>query len=112
MLASDDATPLLSHDAAPLDFVLPPELEAAEPPEARGLARDEVHLMVSHTGTDQGIHTTFPEIASHLRSGYLLLIHTSGSRNAPPDVTRAGGTALELHLSTQLPPARFVLEQR
>ena len=29
-----------------LDFVLPPELEAGEPPEARGLARDEVRLMV------------------------------------------------------------------
>ena len=67
ILASDDAAPLLNDDAAPLDFVLPPELEAAEPPEARGLARDEVRLMVSHTGTDEVIHTTFREIGSHLR---------------------------------------------
>jgi hypothetical protein len=32
---------------ASLDFDLPAELEAGEPPEARGLARDEVRLMVS-----------------------------------------------------------------
>ncbi len=31
-----------------LDFVLPLELEARVPPEARGLRRDEVRLMVSH----------------------------------------------------------------
>ncbi len=30
-----------------LDFELPCELSASEPPEARGLARDEVRLMVS-----------------------------------------------------------------
>ncbi len=37
-------------NVASLDFDLPPELEAAEPPEARGLARDEVRLMVSYRG--------------------------------------------------------------
>jgi S-adenosylmethionine:tRNA ribosyltransferase-isomerase len=112
MLASDDAAPLLSHDAAPLDFVLPPELEAAEPPEARGLARDEVRLMVSHTGTDEVIHTTFREIGCHLHPGDLLVINTSGTRNAALDVTRADGTALELHLSTQLPDGRWIVELR
>src|SRR5258708_5837429 len=112
MLASDDATPLLSHDAAPLDFALPPELEAAEPPEARGLARDEVRLIVSHIGADEVIHTTFREIGSHLRPGDLLVINTSGTRNAALDVTRADGTALELHLSTQLPDGRWVVELR
>ncbi len=35
-----------------LDFDLPPELEASKPPEARGLARDEVRLMVSYHSTD------------------------------------------------------------
>ena len=32
-------------NVASLDFDLPPELEAGEPPEARGQARDEVRLM-------------------------------------------------------------------
>ncbi|MEP7357360.1 MAG: S-adenosylmethionine:tRNA ribosyltransferase-isomerase, partial [Anaerolineales bacterium] len=35
-----------------LDFDLPAELEAAQPPEARGLARDQVRLMVSHYAND------------------------------------------------------------
>jgi S-adenosylmethionine:tRNA ribosyltransferase-isomerase len=47
----------------PLDFNLPPELEAGEPPEARGLARDEVRLMVSHYLTDQVVHSQFRDIA-------------------------------------------------
>ena len=33
-----------------LDFSLPPELEAHEPPEARGLRRDQVRLLVSSRG--------------------------------------------------------------
>jgi len=36
------------------DFDLPPELEASEPPEMRGLARDEVRLMVS-SSTDNRV---------------------------------------------------------
>ena len=38
-------------DRRRLDFVLPAELEAHEPPEARGLARDDVALMVSQRAT-------------------------------------------------------------
>ena len=44
----------------PLDFALPPELEAGEPPEARGLARDEVRLMVSHRSDDRCRPHAFP----------------------------------------------------
>ena len=57
------------EDAGPLDFTLPPELEAGEPPEARGLARDEVRLMVSHLADDRVIHTRFRAIAELLRAG-------------------------------------------
>ena len=42
-----------------LDFVLPPELEAGEPPEARGLARDEVRLMVSYGADARVVHSRF-----------------------------------------------------
>jgi len=40
-----------------LHFELPPVLEAGEPPEARGLTRDQVRLMVSHYGNDDVQHT-------------------------------------------------------
>jgi S-adenosylmethionine:tRNA ribosyltransferase-isomerase len=37
-------------------FTLPAHLEAAEPPEARGLARDDVRLLVSRVDTDSVAH--------------------------------------------------------
>ena len=51
------------------DFDLPPELEASEPPEARGLARDEVRLMVSSSPDNRVMHTQFREIGAFLEPG-------------------------------------------
>lgn len=36
------------------DFDLPRELEASQPPEARGLSRDQVRLMISHNFAHRG----------------------------------------------------------
>lgn len=94
------------------DFVLPPGLEADEPPEARGLARDEVRLMVSYQADDCIVHTQFRDLANVLVPGDLLVINTSGTLNAALNVTRADGTPLELHLSTHLPADLWVVELR
>jgi S-adenosylmethionine:tRNA ribosyltransferase-isomerase len=95
-----------------VNFVLPPELEAGEPPEARGLERDEVRLMVSHISTDQVIHTRFRQIGDFLEAGDVLVINTSGTLNAALPVRRQDGTELELHLSTHLPANFWVVEMR
>ncbi len=95
-----------------LDFLLPSELEATEPPEARGLARDEVRLMVSHYTDDHVEHTHFRSIGDYLQEDDLLVINTSGTMNAALDVTRADGTQLELHLSTRLPANIWIVEVR
>ena len=95
-----------------LDFELPPELEAGSPPEARGLARDEVHLMVSYRTDNRVVHTQFRQIGDFLDAGDLLIINTSGTMNAALRVTRADGTPLELHLSTRLPADLWVVEVR
>ena len=100
------------HQTTILDFVLPPELEAGEPPEARGLARDEVRLMVSHVSTNQVLHTRFRRIGDFLQAGDVLVINTSGTLNAALPARRADGTQLELHLSTHLPDDRWVVEMR
>src|ERR1051326_1886984 len=94
------------------DFELPPELEAGEPPEARGLARDEVRLMVSTLAEDQIVHTRFREIGTFLEAGDLLVINTSGTMNAALDALAEDGTALELHLSTHLPGDLWSVELR
>ena len=95
-----------------LDFDLPPDLEAGEPPEARGLARDEVRLMVSRRAGDWVAHARFRELPRFLSPGDLLLINTSGTLNAALDATRGDGTPLELHLSTQLPAGLWIVEVR
>jgi S-adenosylmethionine:tRNA ribosyltransferase-isomerase len=104
--------PMASEPNWALDFTLPPELEASEPPEARGLARDEVRLMVSYRADDRVVHTRFRDLASFLEAGDLLVINTSGTMNAALPATRADGTALELHLSTHLPADLWSVEAR
>jgi S-adenosylmethionine:tRNA ribosyltransferase-isomerase len=95
-----------------LDFALPPALEAGEPPEARGLARDEVRLMVSYRSDNRIVHTRFRQIGEALAPGDLLVINTSGTINAALNAWRADGAALELHLSTHLPGDRWTVEVR
>ena len=95
-----------------LNFTLSSELEAQEPPEARGLARDEVRLMVSHIATDQVVHTRFRQIGDFLESGDVLVINTSGTLNAALPAIRSDGTRFELHLSTHLPADLWVVEMR
>src|SRR6266567_1985995 len=94
------------------DFILPPELEAGAPAETRGLARDEVRLMISYQSTNQVLHTQFRQIEQFLHAGDLLVINTSGTMNAALHATRSDGTPLELHLSTHLPADLWTVEIR
>ncbi len=104
----------LAGDArqAGLAFDVPPELEAAEPAEARGLGRDDVRLMVSHYGDNGLTHARFRQLPDYLTSGDVLVINTSGTLNAALAGQRAGGAPIELHLSTLLPDGRWVVELR
>src|SRR5207244_1149962 len=92
-----------------LAFELPPELEAGEPPEARGMARDEVRLMVSHLAGDGVEHAQFRDLPQFLKAGDLLVINTSGTMNAALPARRPDGTSLELHLSTHLPADLWIV---
>ncbi len=95
-----------------LNFTLSSELEAGEPPEARGLSRDEVRLMVSHIASNQVVHTRFRHIADFLEPGDVVVINTSGTLNAALPAIRFDGTHYELHLSTHLPANLWVVEMR
>lgn len=103
----------VSHvPAAPFDFVLPPELEASAPSEARGFARDDVKLMVSRRQTDEIDHVTFRDIGQFLRAGDVLVINTAGTMNAALPAIRPSGEVVELHLSTRLPNGNWSIELR
>jgi len=97
---------------SPLRFELPPELEAAEPPEARGLRRDEVRLMVSYLDDDRVVHSRFGDLPEFLRAGDTLVVNTSGTMNAALPAERSDGSPLTVHLSTHLPADLWVVELR
>jgi len=99
-----------------LAFALPPALEAAEPPEARGLARDQVRLMVARDGAPL-VHARFRELPRFLRPGDLLVVNESATLPAALKATRDGGAVVELNLSTPEPPrgdeaSRWIVELR
>src|SRR5438105_7089665 len=96
----------------PLDFELPAELEAHEPPEARGLARDQVWLMVSHLEDDSVQHRRFVELPDVLRPGDLVVANDSATVPAALAATRVDGSRISLHISTRLPANLWVIEPR
>jgi S-adenosylmethionine:tRNA ribosyltransferase-isomerase len=104
--------PALVGSFPSLDFTLPPSLEAAIPPEERGLRRDQVRLMVSCLHNNQVTHSRFNHMPDYLNAGDVLVINTSGTLKAAITVTRPGGTNLELHLSTRLPDDNWIVELR
>ncbi len=95
----------------PIAFELPPELEANEPPEARGLARDDVRLLVSRPAAPPA-HARFRDLPSILEPGDLLVINTSATLPSSLDAVRPDGSPVELHLSTRLPAGLWVVELR
>ncbi len=94
------------------DLKIPPQLEAREPPEMRGLRRDEIRLMVSNYGTDLIQHTRFRDFPDFLAAGDVVIFNTSGTLNAAVNGKRENGSWLEVHFSTHLPGDLWTVEMR
>jgi S-adenosylmethionine:tRNA ribosyltransferase-isomerase len=107
-----DSFPGYPDAKSPLHFELPQEREAGEPPEARGLRRDEVRLMVSYLDDNSVVHSRFGDLPEFLRAGDTLVVNTSGTMNAALPAERGDGTPLTVHLSTHLPADLWVVELR
>ncbi len=96
----------------PLEFTLPPELEARVPPEARGLRRDHVRLLVTFRANDRMVHARFSDLPEFLRPGDLLVANDSATLPAALRARRADGSPVPFHLSTRLPAGLWVVEPR
>lgn len=96
-----------------LAFDRPPALQATAPPEARGLARDEVRLLVSQPTGDgvRHIHTRFFCLAEFLQPGDLLVINQSATLPASLAATGAIGAFL-VNLSTHYGDGVWLAEPR
>jgi S-adenosylmethionine:tRNA ribosyltransferase-isomerase len=91
---------------APFTFVLPPELSAKEPPERRGIRRDQVRLMVIDRATRKIEHTRFDNIDNYLRRGDLLVFNSSRTLPASMrgcECSESHGPCMEVRLAERLP---------
>ena len=90
-------------------FALPPDAEARVPPEERGLARDEVRMLVASPGRVE--HLRVRSLPDVLHSGDLLVVNTSAT--VPAAVPLLGDRYGEtVHVSTQLDGGEWVVELR
>ena len=96
--------------AATLDgLVVPTDRMATLPPERRGLARDDVALLVARP--DRVTHTRFRALADHLHPGDVVVVNTSATRAGAFDATWRGRPVV-LHLSTRRDDATWIVELR
>ncbi len=86
-----------------LAFSLPHALEATAPPEARGIPRDGVRLMVADATVDRVFHATFHELPDLLRPGDLVVVNVSATLPAAVDATRQDGGSVRVHFATRAP---------
>src|ERR1700716_1919852 len=91
--------------ASPFTFTLPPELSAKEPPERRGIRRDQVRLLVIDRATGRVEHSRFDKIDNYLRAGDLLVFNSSRTLPASLrgcDCCTKHGPCMEVRLAERL----------
>ena len=88
----------------------PSEVTAPAPPEARGLARDEVRLLVATP--DELTHARFRDLPAHLRPGDLVVVNNSATLAAEVDGTLSGKGPVVVHAASHLDGAHWVVEVR
>jgi len=87
------------------------DLDAHEPPEAHGVRRDGVRLMVSRPGEDP-VHARFTDLPRFLSAGDLLVANTSATVAASLICETPDGRTLRLHVSSPLPGDLWLVEVR
>jgi S-adenosylmethionine:tRNA ribosyltransferase-isomerase len=92
-------------------FTLPPELSAREPPERRGIRRDQVRLLVVDRTTGRIEHSRFDQISNYLRADDLLVFNSS--RTLPASLrgcecSATHGPCMEVRLAEHLPDGSWL----
>jgi S-adenosylmethionine:tRNA ribosyltransferase-isomerase len=90
---------------------LAPPLEAREPPEARGVDRADVAMLVTSRTDGSLVHARFRELRRFLDPGDLLVVNTSATLPAALPA-RLGELAVELHLSSPAGDGMWAVELR
>jgi len=90
------------------DFTLPAALEAHDPPEARGLPRDGVRMLVSRRASGEISQHGFADLPGLLLPGDLLVINTTATLPAHVRVS----AELAVHFSGPRPDGSWLTELR
>ena len=90
---------------------VPVRLEAHEPPEERGVGRDDVAMLVATRHDLELVHARFRELPKYLSAGDLLVVNTSATLPAALDA-RLGERQVELRLSTPQGDGTWLVELR
>ncbi len=86
--------------------------EATDPPEARGITRDAVRMMVAYRHDLRLVHAHAHDLPQFLDEGDLVVVNTSGTLAAALDALGEDGTPLVVHLSQRLPAGLWLVELR
>jgi S-adenosylmethionine:tRNA ribosyltransferase-isomerase len=87
-------------------------VEATEPPEYRGVARDGVRMLVTDSRTRSHSQAHFYDLPSLLQPGDLLVVNDSATLPAALIATRPGGDVVPLHVSTKIDERLWMVEPR
>jgi S-adenosylmethionine:tRNA ribosyltransferase-isomerase len=91
-------------------FELPEGHTALEPPEVRGIRRDQVRMLV--TDGHYVLHKRFADLPEHLSAGDLLVFNTSATLPAALDGVMARAGRVVVHFATALDDGTWVVEVR
>jgi S-adenosylmethionine:tRNA ribosyltransferase-isomerase len=97
------AEPVRARETTGLEFKLPPGLEAHQPPEARGIGRDEVRLLVAKRDGARIEHRVFRDLPAVLTPGDLLVVNLSATIPAAVSARRTDRTHVHVHFATRAP---------
>lgn len=93
-------------------FALPPELEANEPPEARGRSREDVRLLVTQGPLGTPTHARFEQLPNFLKSGDLVVLNASATIPSSLQGTTRAGHSFRISVSTRISARECVVEPR
>lgn len=87
-------------------------IEATEPPEYRGVARDGVRMLVTDRKKRSHTHAHFSDLPRLLRAGDLLVVNDSATLPASILARQGNGDAIPLHVSTKIDERLWMVEPR
>lgn len=96
----------------PIEFALPEENIATSPAERRGLARDQVRLMVTRKSGMSIEHDSFAHLDRHLSPGDLLVVNTSATMPAAVDASTVEGDRVKVHFASEVSGGLWMVEVR